>query len=313
MRSRFGSRGVKFVVFGCLAGFLTMLAPHAIAQPLPLDAFVKYRVKRNASAPKFFRFGPVDFDNRLTGSPLPYVVRAPRGLFVPADLDGGGIADAATHLLEYRANLNKCCAHAQAGLAFFKASNACGDVGSFNTKPESVLIPVSKSLTGPVSPPGSHDLDHFVCFKTRRQKPLPKGTQVTVSDQFAIDKRYDLLKVTGLCLPADKSETPSDPSTILSGPQRGALFPVAPATIGNPDRGLICYKARRAGREIPQVPAGCGCDTAVSPKCDGPKISQTKPPAVSGVHTTGQLGAAIIDVRPRVTVCLPAVLTGGIL
>src|SRR5262249_7401504 len=146
------------------------------------------------------------------------------------------------------------------------------------SKPASILVPSLKSLVAPPPPPsiGSHELDHYLCYKATVQTKLadgtklpklPKGIQVVGADQFQ-SRRYDLTKITRLCNPVDKSGNP----VIVSGREKGQPLPITPASIRHPGVHLVCYQAKLAKTLIPQT--GCGPTT---PGDRGTKIVPAQP------------------------------------
>ena len=69
-------------------------------------------------------------------------------------------------------------------------------------KPDRLLVPTAKSLTGPVPLPGSFGVDHFKCYKVAYVKLRAVG--IHTEDQFGAQS-IDIKKPTHLCVPADKS------------------------------------------------------------------------------------------------------------
>jgi hypothetical protein len=91
-----------------------------------------------------------------------------------------------------------------------EVSNQLGTLRVDTIKPDRLLVPAAKSLTGPVSGPDNtaHDVDHFQCYTVKVHAGTPKfqPRQVTVDDQFTDGaKVFTLKKPTRLCNPVDKN------------------------------------------------------------------------------------------------------------
>jgi hypothetical protein len=74
-------------------------------------------------------------------------------------------------------------------------------------KPDRLLVPTAKSLSGPVPAP-TPGIDHFKCYRVRvtpGTPKFPKDMQVSVVDQFQQPTLYDMVKPTRLCAPANKN------------------------------------------------------------------------------------------------------------
>jgi hypothetical protein len=269
-----------------------------------LDDFVFYKVKRSKGAPKLLSFGPVELDNLLDSSA--YDVTGVTALGVPAGKNGAGIFDDDTHLESYRIKRRK------SGFKFFKLPdtvipNECGRLYVTLVKPESLLVPVNEdaSTVPPLPSEATSEVDHFVCYKAKVQKKrafdrtkvhvLPKGAQLDASDHFQT-RRYDVKKITRVCLPVDKSGTP----VVL---KTGAPRPITPASIRHFGSDLVCYQVKPAKRTIAQN--GCG---PLVPKDKGTKIvpAQAKHQKQLGVLTNGQFGASTLDTAKELEVCVPA-------
>ncbi|MGH9427991.1 MAG: DUF7450 family protein, partial [Terriglobia bacterium] len=86
--------------------------------------------------------------------------------------------------------------------------------GSFQVdtlKPNRLLVPTAKSLSGPAPMP-TPGIDHFKCYSVRitpRTPKFPKDIQVSVVDQFQQPTLYDVVKPIRLCAPVNKdNESP---------------------------------------------------------------------------------------------------------
>ena len=292
-----GFSGIEDTLNAVAFGLPTNLAP-------PLDHFMFYSVRENPAGP-FDMLGAItlkdQFDERR------WLVVRPTELGVPANKNDEGIADPLTHLTSYRLRPLE-------GLSSFdrvsdiRILNQCNDLFLEVKKPERLLVPTNKKLSGPapaVNPEGNNR-DHFLCYKAgvvsrlsdgRPAPDFPKGIQVEVSDQFQ-SRRYDLTRITRLCSPVAKSGEPF----YLEGPNQGTPFPLEPAEIRNPTRHLVCYRAKRAKKLILQD--GCGPAT---PLLTG-KVEPTQPrhDQRRGVHLHNQLGEQVIDTKREVELCIPS-------
>lgn len=280
------------------------LAPPPTPRPTPdnLDHFVSYGVKGSKGAAAFAPLGPVSLQARN------FDVAKVATLLLPADKNGEGRHDTATHLTEYAVKLAKGEAKVEA-IADVRVLNQCSDVFVTLGKPVSLMVPTAKDLANPVTAPveADHQRDHFLCFQAKPQKKLldgtavalpPKGTQVDAADQFQT-RRYDLGKISKLCIPTDKSGTPS----FLKGASQGQPATITPATVRHATEHLLCYKVKLAASTIPQL--GCG---AADPKAKGAKLvpKQPKHTPKTGMFTANQLGALQLDSTKEVEFCVPS-------
>jgi len=267
-----------------------------------LAAFTSYKVKPTKGTTKLAPFGPLSLNDEFGGGD--YDVTALVALDAPASVNGAGTFDPATHLARYALKRRKAFGKFPK-IVDLPLTSECGGVVVTVTKPESLLVPVNKSLTA--SPPAVPDpqvskVDHFLCYAAKTQKKrsdgtlaatLPKKMQLTAADQFET-RVYDVKKLTRLCLPVDKSGSPAVLKT-------GDPVPITPASIRNPASHLVCYQVKPAKVTIPQT--SCG---PVDPKDKGTKIDP--PPAKHqpvSVVVNGQLGAASLDTVKELELCVP--------
>jgi hypothetical protein len=294
------------VRMGAAVNQRAVLNATAAAPEPPPDPFLAYAIRPARGAAKPPRFGPVTLADAFRTAD--YDVAAPRALLLPVDVDGQGRRDETTHLEEYPLAGSRGTPRFEAQREVHVAS-ACSDLRLAVKRPVSLLVPTAKSLTGPVEPPdpASHLVDHFLCYAARPEKRLadgaraprfPHGVQVDAEDQFQA-RRYDLLKVTKLCNPVAKSGSP----VILSGAQRGTPKPIEPALVGDPDSQLVCYRARRARRLVPQD--GCG---PAQPPQKGTRIEPKQPRHQRrlGIQLANQFGSEQADSVGEREICLPA-------
>jgi hypothetical protein len=230
-----------------------------------------------------------------------YDVKKVAALLLPADKNSGGVHDSVTHLAEYAVKPSKGSAKFVPP-APIHVLNQCSDVLLTAKKPTSLLVPTAKNLTSPVDPPleANHQLDHFLCYAAKSQTKLAKGVQVDAADQFQ-SRRYDLDKITKLCVPVAKSGSP----VFLKGDAKGTPATLSPASIRHPEGLLVCYQASLATSEIPQL--GCG---PVDPKSKGTKIVPKQPKHAPrlGIFVANQLGALRLDSKQEVELCVPSLL-----
>lgn len=270
------------------------------------DHFMAYKTKVTKGAPKQPKFGPVTLADQFRTADYD-VIKAAQ-LLLPADKNGEGRLDQDTHLEEYKVK-------PVSGTPTFdlipdvRVTNQCNDLLVEVKKPVSLLVPTTKDLASPAVPPtpGSHSVDHFLCYLAKLQKlddqgnklpKFPKGIQVDVEDQFQT-RRYDLKKITKLCNPVDKSGSP----VILNGPNAGDPKPITPATIIDPENHLVCYQAKLAKKFIAQ--AGCG---AATPGDKGTTIEpkQDKHTKLTGIYLANQFGNEQVDTVKEFELCIPS-------
>ena len=286
MRLRSLPRSVGTIV--ALLSITTAASVHAGYDP---DHFFFYSTDTNEGAAKFVKFGPVHLVDQFGSGD--YEVQKPIALGLPTDKNAGGVADPDTHLQEFAVK-------AASGTGFDKragirVANQCNDLTVDVVKPVSLLVPSTKRLQAPAGPVPS-GVDHYLCYQVKAT--LPKGMQVEASDQFQ-SRRYDLKKLTKLCLPVNKSGNPVQ----LSGPNKGDPFPITVATVINPTAHLLCYQAKAASTVTPQT----GC-VAWRAKDKGTKIEpkQEKHSPRLDLFVTGQFGTEELDTKKEVELCIPS-------
>jgi cysteine-rich repeat protein len=130
-------------------------------------------------------------------------VKGPDLLCNPADVGGSGIANPAAHLRNYRVTPVK-------GSPKFSKRVGIGvvtDLGALTVdliRRDDLLGPATKSLTGPVAPPGANAGDRYRCYGVKVVSG-PNDQDALVSDQFGQPKTYRIGRPTRLCLPASKN------------------------------------------------------------------------------------------------------------
>ncbi|MBI5503171.1 MAG: hypothetical protein HY899_00105 [Deltaproteobacteria bacterium] len=271
-----------------------------------IDHFLTYQIKTSKNAARFAKFGPVVLDDAFGA--VKYDILKPLTLDLPANKNDEGVIDDVTHLKEYQ--VKPRVTPSSVG-EVIEARNQCGVFTVALIKPLSVLVPTNKDF---VAPPAAPDLtaiglDHYLCYLAKHitsiQAGAGKGVQVDAVDQFQ-SRRYDLKKITKICLPVIKSEDPADPSKILAGPLAGTLKPVAAAAVHHSDEFLVCYQAKLARSTI--VQRGCGCDVAIDPTCSGTPLFPVQPRHTRklGVFLNNQFGAEQIDTIKEREFCIPS-------
>jgi choice-of-anchor C domain-containing protein len=195
----------------------------------PPDHFLCYKAKPTKDSEKFVP-RVVSLADQFDAAARDFDVKKPLSLCTPADKNGEGITDPNTHLKGYQIKLTKTDPPQPPDVKHaVRVTNQFGELLLDTLRPDRLLVPTAKSLTGPVDPPGPNNVDHYKCYKVRGSKGAPKFKAilgVSVSDQF-IDqppKLFDLKKPTRLCNPADKNGE----------------------GIKNPDTHLLCYQAKPA-------------------------------------------------------------------
>ena len=170
-----------------------------IAQ-LGLDAFLCYKAKPTKGGAPFVA-STVQLED-LLGTVSARVVK-PRALCSPADRAGAGIADAESHLASFGIQPDP----KPPKLTGVDVENVLGELTVDLTKLDRLLVPAAASEGGPVPPLVSTEVGHFACYKAKVAKgtpKLPKGTQVSVADEFAATRTFDVKKPTRVCLGTDR-------------------------------------------------------------------------------------------------------------
>jgi hypothetical protein len=158
----------------------------------------------------------------------------PKHICLPANKNGEGVLDPVTHVQTYL--IRQTPLHVkQSGLV---VTNQIGSITLDTIKGDLLLVPTAKSLSGPASAPapGAHSVEHYKCYKvkvTTGTPKLPRGTQVTITDQFTPSTgTFDLKKPKHLCTPVNKNGE----------------------GITNPNGHLLCYIAKPARNEPKHTP-----------------------------------------------------------
>ncbi len=171
------------------------------ATPTPVrDHFHCYGVR----APRLSGAADVRLVDRFGETTVDVV--EPRRVCNPANVDGSDptAPQHPGHLLGYRIRRNGPLVQLPRRQ---KIVNRFGTVEVDVARPELLLVPTAKTLTGPPPPPLPPGIvDHFQCYRVTRAKTRAKGLAVT--DQLG-SLKIDVKRPSRLCVPVDKNgETP---------------------------------------------------------------------------------------------------------
>lgn len=279
------------------------------AHALCLDPFAFYQTARSSGAPSFASFGPVSLTDRFRTAA--YKILKPERTGLPAGLGGTAVGDPDTYLRQYRVKEDKGVSKFD-GVDDLRVESRCGTLYLDVQRPTSLLVPAAQDPGAPIAAPltSAHQLDHYLCYKAGAQTRLSNGTRVdAVGEGFQVEvvddfdgvqaRRYDLTKVSMLCVPTAKSGTP----TLQSGPNRGDPKPISPASVRHANDNLVCYGARLAKQRRPQN--GCA---AADPRDGGTTIvpKQAKHVPIPALHSADQFGVLLAKTSKEKEVCLPA-------
>jgi hypothetical protein len=173
-----------------------------------LDDFLCYKA-RAARATPFGVIPNVSLSDQFQDSTV-FVVR-PRQLCTPADKNGEGTVDPATHLETYLIrNMPGSTRHSRRTNVLVE--NQIGQIRVDTKRPDSLMVPTAKDLTiqPPAPDPLANAVDHYECYTVRVTPGTPRfpaaGVFVTVTDQFlAQPKTLRLKRPRRLCNPVDKN------------------------------------------------------------------------------------------------------------
>ncbi len=273
--------------------------------------FLARKAKTASGGERFYKFGPLAVETPLSAGNVD--VLKFEGLLVPAARDGEAVSDANTSLAAYKVKASKGAPKPSAP-GKVEVSDACGsqllDVGVAARLLVPSDIETDEGAEVPVE--ARHNLDQYLCFaaKTARKdaegnklEPLPKGIQADVEDVFG-SARYDLKKVTALCLPTTLAGDP----VVLAGPDKTLPVPVAAASVRNPGSALLCYQSKLATSFIEQ--GACGPLVAGD---EGEKFDprQEKPAKQPDLSAADLLRTSSVDAGNIGDFCVPATVGGG--
>ncbi len=186
--------------------------PRATPTPQPpgVDRFLCYETPRQA----FDVVTDLALDD-LSGTSTVDLIRLKR-LCAPADENGAAPA-ARLHTNHLAGYVLKQTSPTFTTIHGVGVTNELGTVAVDLGKPDFLLVPTAKSLSGAAVPLGSEAVDHFKCFKTTRGATRVTGLRAI--DQFG-PRTVDVRKPVRLCAPTDKNG-------------EGVL---------DPTRSLLCYR-----------------------------------------------------------------------
>lgn len=208
-----------------------MLGPAAQVGAQLVDPFLCYKATRARGAAKFEPIASLALVDRFESGG--FDVKKPMELCLPADVDGQPAVDATTHLEAYLIKPEKGAPRHQR-LRDFRVVTDLGELFLSTVKADRLRVPTAKGAPQPPSgppDPDSHGVDHFKCYKVKKPKGFQTVAGVSVFDQLAQAKLYDLKKPTRLCAPVDK----------------------AGEGIKEEDSFLVCYQAKPAQGEPKHV------------------------------------------------------------
>ncbi|HYB98036.1 MAG TPA: hypothetical protein VEC57_02770 [Candidatus Limnocylindrales bacterium] len=193
------------------------------------DGFLCYKAKN----PPFEPAEAIVMDDVYDGLRF-FDLYKPGPLCSPSEIDEEAIIDPSTFLRGYSIDETySSFTHARrTGLVF---TNDLGMIQLDTISPAMLMAPAAvDSSSPPAAPPfGSHDVDHFKCYKvavTKGTAGITKGTQLAVRDELspsAPDRVLDIKKPKFVCSPVD----------------------LAGAGIKNEHGYLVCYGAKTAKGE----------------------------------------------------------------
>jgi hypothetical protein len=178
--------------------------------PNPLDHFQCYEAERGP-----FTTFPVTLTDSLGASTVT-VVR-PKRLCNPADKNGED-PSAPTHPDHLTGYIIKQTTPRFTRIPAQNVTNQFGTVSVDLVRPDYLMVPSAKSLTGPPSPIVP-TIDHFKCYRVLKART--RASNLAIDDQFG-SLSVDVKQPSRLCLPADKNGS-------------GITNPLVP---------LMCYKTQ---------------------------------------------------------------------
>jgi hypothetical protein len=129
--------------------------------------------------------------------------------------------------------------------------NQFGSVTLDVVRPDILMVPTAKSLTGPPAPLTPPTIDHFQCYKVKRTRGAARFVKqtVTVADQLE-NVTVTLVRPFVLCAPANKNNedptAPSHPSHLLCYKTKSSpAFGTKEASINNqfgPDQVTLIHR-----------------------------------------------------------------------
>ena len=183
--------------------------------PLPANHYLSYGIKEMKGTAKFMKRDVTLADQFETGT---FEVKKLKALYNPVDKNGEGIADPDTHLVGYEIKRDKSEPD-HVKQVNIQVEDQFGTLTVDTVKPDRLLVPSAKSVTGPVGElPVPLNSDHFKCYRVEITEGTPEfvSLQVALEDQFTAQRVFEVDEPTRLCNPVDKNgEGMMDPDTHL--------------------------------------------------------------------------------------------------
>ena len=178
---------------GAYQGDGTECAPGLCALP-PLNHFQCYDIERT-------KFDRVAVDLADDFGPSTVEVRRPRQLCAPVNKKGEDptAPDDPDHLLGYE--IRRTSARFER-LVDELVTDQFGALALDLRRPDLLLVPTAKDVSGPAAPLDPPMVDHYQCYKVRGDRRRVPG--IAVEDQFGTDVTA-VKKPRRLCLPVDKN------------------------------------------------------------------------------------------------------------
>jgi hypothetical protein len=191
----------------------------------PDDGFVCYQVKRSAGSAAFAPVG-VSLDDAYHASV--YAVKKPVEVCVPADYEEQSKEDLDTHLAMYKAKPEDPAPEVSRVVALDRFGSLSLDL----RRPSFYMVPAhfepSPDAGTPAPPvPGTHEVDHYTCYKARTTKGTPAFSPASllgVDDDVTDDRDLELRKPRYLCAPTD-----AEGQGVINAPGHLLCYAAAPA------------------------------------------------------------------------------------
>jgi len=176
--------------------------------PNCIDHFLCYKEKVSSGTTKITPISNVTLVDAFES--LTVGLTKTKDICTPANKNGDGTMNAAVHLKAYQLKpISGSAKHVpQTNLVVTNQLITLSNPVTLNTvKPAMLLVPAAKDLNNNPPPPsfGSHEVDHYKCYKTKTTPGTARfvPVQVSVTDQFTAAKTFDLKKIAFLCAPVD--------------------------------------------------------------------------------------------------------------
>jgi len=167
-----------------------------------VDHYLCYKSKVTSGTAHFVAIPGTDLADGL--ETVSATVQKPKAICPPADKNGEGIHDAATHEESYQ--IKSDVNHVPHTNLIVR--DQFGTLQVDTVKVERLFVPTAKALgSAPAGPPAPGAADHYKCFRVKlslNAPKFPKGMQATVADQFQT-RLYDVRSPRHLCVPVDKN------------------------------------------------------------------------------------------------------------